>query len=57
LYYTTNLPHGPQIVDDLRDLTDRKDIELRSREWGAMVKRLDISVGKIIQELKKCRRL
>jgi arylsulfatase A len=53
LYYTTNLPHGPQIVDDLRDLTDRKDIELRSREWGAMVKRLDISVGKIIQELKK----
>lgn len=52
LYYTTNLPHGPQIVDDLRDLKDRKDMELRSREWGAMVKRLDISVGKLIQKLK-----
>lgn len=52
LYYTTNLPHGPQIVDDLRDLKDRKDMDLRSREWGAMVKRLDISVGKLIQKLK-----
>lgn len=53
LFYTTNLPHGPQIVDDLRDLKDRKDMELRSREWGAMVKRLDISVGKLIQKLKE----
>lgn len=52
LFYTTNLPHGPQIVDDLRDLKDRKDMDLRSREWGAMVKRLDISVGKLIQKLK-----
>lgn len=53
LFYTTNLPHGPQIVDDLRDLKDRKDMDLRSREWGAMVKRLDISVGKLIQKLKE----
>ncbi len=52
LFYTTNLPHGPQIVDDLRDLKDRKEMDLRSREWGAMVKRLDISVGKLIQKLK-----
>ncbi|WP_165933511.1 sulfatase-like hydrolase/transferase [Arundinibacter roseus] len=52
LFYTTNLPHGPQIVDDLRDLKDRKDMDLRSREWGAMVRRLDISVGKLIQKLK-----
>jgi arylsulfatase A-like enzyme len=52
LFYTTNLPHGPQIVDDLRDLKGRKDMDLRSREWGAMVKRLDISVGKLIQKLK-----
>ena len=53
MFYTTNLPHGPQIVDDLRDLKDRKDMDLRSREWGAMVKRLDISVGKLIQKLKE----
>jgi arylsulfatase len=53
LFFSTNLPHGPQIVDDLRDMNNYKGTELRSREWGAMVKRLDISVGKLIQKLKK----
>ncbi|MEZ4905341.1 MAG: sulfatase-like hydrolase/transferase [Spirosomataceae bacterium] len=52
LFYTTNLPHGPAIVDDMRQLKNRKDIELRSREWGAMVERLDISVGRLIAKLK-----
>ncbi len=52
LYFTTNLPHGPAIVDDLRQLKDRKDLPILSREWGAMVERLDISVGKLIQKLK-----
>ncbi len=53
LYYTTNLPHGPAIVDDLGDLKDRKDLPILSREWGAMVQRLDVSVGRIIDQLKK----
>ena len=52
LYFTTNLPHGPAIVDDLRGMTDRKDMDINSREWAAMVVRLDISVGKIISKLK-----
>ncbi|MEL6592659.1 MAG: sulfatase-like hydrolase/transferase [Bacteroidota bacterium] len=52
LYFTTNLPHGPVIVDDMRQLTARKDIDIASREWGAMVERLDISVGKLIAKLK-----
>lgn len=52
LYFTTNLPHGPAIVDDLRQLKDKKDMSILSKEWGAMVERLDISVGKLIQKLK-----
>jgi arylsulfatase A-like enzyme len=52
LYFTTNLPHGPAIVDDLRELKNRKDISILSREWGAMVQRLDESVGKLIAKLK-----
>lgn len=53
LWFTTNLPHGPTIVDDFRQLKDRKDIDIVSREWGAMVQRLDISVGKLIDKLKE----
>lgn len=52
LYYTTNLPHGPAIVDDLRQMSGHPELPLLSREWGAMVERLDISVGKIIDKLK-----
>ncbi len=52
LYYTANLPHGPPIVDSLRQMTDKTDMDLLSREWGAMVQRLDISVGKLIDKLK-----
>ena len=52
LYFTTNLPHGPTIVDDFRQLKDRKDMDIYGREWGAMVQRLDISVGKLIEKLK-----
>lgn len=52
LYFTTNLPHGPTIVDDFRQLKDRKDMDIYAREWGAMVQRLDISVGRLIQKLK-----
>ncbi|RXP62686.1 hypothetical protein EC396_02920 [Lutibacter sp. HS1-25] len=53
LYFTTNLPHGPTIVDDFRQLKDRNDVDIYAREWGAMVQRLDISVGKIIDKLKE----
>lgn len=53
LYFTTNLPHGPSIVDDFRQLKSRNDMDIRSQEWGAMVERLDISVGKLISKLKE----
>jgi arylsulfatase A len=53
LYFTTNLPHGPAIVDDLRDLKDSTAMPILSREWGAMVQRLDESVGKLIIKLKE----
>ncbi len=53
LYFTTNLPHGPAIVDDLRDLKDSSGMPILSREWGAMVQRLDESVGKLIAKLKQ----
>ncbi len=52
LFFTTNLPHGPVIADDLRQLKDRNDMTLLSKSWGAMVQRLDISVGKLIDKLK-----
>ncbi|MCC4211280.1 sulfatase-like hydrolase/transferase [Leeuwenhoekiella parthenopeia] len=52
LFFTTNLPHGPVIVDDLRQLKNRDDMSLLSKSWGAMVQRLDISVGKLIKKLK-----
>ena len=52
LYFATNLPHGPAIVDDLRELNS-KEMDINSKEWGAMVKRLDISTGKIIKKLKE----
>lgn len=53
LYFTTNLPHGPAIVDDLRDLKDSTGMPILSREWGAMVQRLDESVGNLIAKLKQ----
>ncbi|HOY16242.1 MAG TPA: sulfatase-like hydrolase/transferase [Haliscomenobacter sp.] len=52
LYYTTNLPHGPSIVDDLRGLKTHPEMNLGSREWAAMVQRLDVSVGRLIEQLK-----
>lgn len=53
LYFTTNLPHGPAIVDDLRQLKNEQGLNILSKEWGAMVERLDISVGKLIDKLKE----
>ncbi|WNJ19125.1 sulfatase-like hydrolase/transferase [Pontibacter sp. G13] len=54
LYYASNLPHGPVIVDSLRELNDRSDYpDIRTKEWAAMVQRLDISVGKLVAKLKE----
>ncbi|MBC6994250.1 sulfatase-like hydrolase/transferase [Neolewinella lacunae] len=52
LFFTTNLPHGPSIVDDLRAFSTREEMDINSREWGAMVQRLDESVGRLIAQLK-----
>lgn len=53
LYFASNLPHGPTIVDDLRQLRDANDMPIYPKEWGAMVQRLDLSVGKIVKTLKE----
>jgi len=53
LYYATQLPHGPLIIDDLGEMKDNTVLPQRQREWGAMVKRLDSFVGNLISHLKE----
>lgn len=52
LFHPSQLPHGniyaPEIYDELRDNPKLNDVE---REFASMVKRLDITVGKILDEL------
>jgi arylsulfatase A-like enzyme len=52
LYYATQLPHGPMIVDDLGVMTEPDSIMQLTREWAAMVIKLDNSVGQIVDWLK-----
>ena len=52
LYYATHLPHGPVIIDDIGDLNQPDSVMQLSREWGAMVKRIDTFVGELIANLK-----
>lgn len=52
LYYATQLPHGPLIIDDLADMKDNAVLPQRQREWAAMVKRLDTFVGDLVAYLK-----
>lgn len=52
LYYATQLPHGPVIIDDLGEMKDNKILPPRQKEWAAMVKRLDSFVGKLLEYLK-----
>lgn len=53
LYFTTQLPHGPIITDDLGALTKRKDFpDQRDKEWAAMVRRIDTFTGQLIDSLK-----
>jgi arylsulfatase A-like enzyme len=53
LYYATQLPHGPMIVDDLGSMTAPDSIMQLTREWAAMVTKLDNSVGQIVHWLKE----
>ncbi|PWJ37898.1 arylsulfatase [Sediminitomix flava] len=53
LYYATQLPHGPVIIDSLGNMKDRVDIPQKQREWAAMVQRIDTFTGTLIETLKK----
>lgn len=52
LYYATQLPHGPVISDDMFGLHQLDTINQLSREWGAMVLKLDHFVGELVETLK-----
>lgn len=53
LYYATQLPHGPMIVDDMGEMAQPDSVLQLSREWAAMVIKLDKSVGRIVEHLKE----
>lgn len=53
LYYATQLPHGPVIVDDIGEMNQPEDVNQLSREWAAMVIKLDKAVGSIVSKLKE----
>jgi arylsulfatase A-like enzyme len=53
LYFATQLPHGPVIIDKMGEMADRDDIPQMSREWAAMVMRLDQFTGRLIDLLKE----
>jgi len=53
LYYATQLPHGPVIVDDIGEMANPIEVNQLSREWAAMVKKMDQSVGAIVHKLKE----
>jgi arylsulfatase A-like enzyme len=53
LYYATQLPHGPMIVDDIGEMAQPDSVNQLTREWAAMVIKLDKSVGRIVEHLKE----
>ena len=54
LYYATQLPHGPVIIDSLGALRYRTDFPLqKQKEWAAMVTRLDQFTGQVVSLLKE----
>lgn len=53
LYYATQLPHGPLIIDDLGRMNDNLVLPQRQKEWAAMVQRLDAFVGALVDYLKQ----
>ena len=49
LYFATQLPHGPLIIDKLGSLLGRDDFPTTAHmEWAAMVLRLDRFVGELV---------
>ena len=53
LYFATPLPHGPVIVDNIGEMAQPDSISQISREWAAMVIKLDKFVGTIVKHLKE----
>ena len=53
LYYATQLPHGPVMVDDIGELSKGDEGTQVAREWGAMIVKLDKFVGDLVKRLKE----
>lgn len=53
LYYATQLPHGPVIIDNLGEMAKPDSVLQMTREWAAMVIKLDQFVGKLVSHLKE----
>ncbi len=53
LYYATQLPHGPVIIPDLGTMQEPDSIFQKTREWAAMVMKLDSFVGELVAYLKE----
>lgn len=52
LYYATQLPHGPMIIPELGEMQQPDSVNLKAREWAAMVIKLDHFVGELVNYLK-----
>jgi len=53
LYFATQLPHGPAIIDNLGEFHARDDYpSVKHKEWAAMVARLDSFVGRLVETLE-----
>ena len=54
LYFATQLPHGPAIIDNLGEFRARDDYpSVKHKEWAAMVARLDSFVGRLVETLEE----
>ena len=54
LYFATQLPHGPLIIDHLGEFNERDDFPTTAqKEWAAMVTRLDTFAGELVELLKQ----
>lgn len=54
LYFATQLPHGPTVIDDLGDLRTHDEYpSIKHKEWAAMVMRLDTFTGRLVALLKE----
>lgn len=54
LYFATQLPHGPVVIDRLGAFLDRSDFPSTAhKEWAAMVLRLDTFAGQLVALLEE----